>query len=354
MGSHAQSKEPRTGGVAHCLQVSALVQVQDRPDGHALGVIHTPAESLHSGQALAVGAHATTELIGHLRQALFASSHGKQQGQGAQHATGHDHTIRTIAARRKETAPTTNTGLQGDPLARLRLLDRSHASVRLHPHPQFFGQVKVIVRQRVLGPMPTPNHAGPTADAARSRGSFATKIGIRHSHTRLPEPNAHPGGMMLISQPQVRCHRRQSLVRRSRKGNLSGTQHPQGGLIVWGQLTLPVRQPAPGGRFKEGVRGSGQGIGVDQRSTANPDPGQDGHVPKKSQAQDATTTEPGKPKPTAQIPVAAGEVLITKAAALLQHQHRVTLLRQTQGRDRPTKTRTHDDPVVVLAFSLGS
>ena len=220
--------------------------------------------------------------------------------------------------------------------------------------PSCLGEPEVVLRQRVLGSVPAADHAASAADAAASLGARAAEERIRVRSSRLAGVDADPGRLEGLLDADLGRVLPEQLVGRTQLVVGADAEHAFGGLVVGGELDLPVRrQPGPLGVLVEGVAGPVEGVGVAEAAAADPVAGDDEHVLEGRHPHDPSQSEPRHPEVAAQVPGGLGEVLVGESPAAFEDPDPVALGRQPQGADRsPEAGADHQIVEVMLTRGL--
>ncbi len=232
------------------------------------------------------------------------------------------------------------------------LLEAFHRRHRNDLRASGFREAQVVLHQGVLGTVAAPRHAAPAFQAAGALRPRTAKVRVGHRLSGCfgairaeehPDRGGHPG----VAAPHVVGDLLDDAVGVGERRVLHHAQHPLRLLVVRHQLAAPVGDVRPLLVFEERLRWHVQGVGVVQRTAADPSAGQDHHVAQRVDALDAIATELRRPQELAQVPGGLGELLVGEAAAGLQHAHAVALFRQPQRADAAPESRTDDQDVVI-------
>jgi len=188
-------------------------------------------------------------------------------------------------------------------------------------------------------------HAAAAEGAAGSIRTLALEEGVRHCLTGFAEIDSHVRGFEGVLATDFPAHLPEHFVRIGKARVPGGPQHPQGGLVVRSQFGFPVGQVAPGGRGEEGILGDGQGVGVDEGTTAHPHAGKGRHMVEEGHLEETTEAHPGQPEEPLEVPVGLGEVASAEAPSFFEHQHPVALFREAQGAHAAAESGPYDDVV---------
>ena len=121
-----------------------------------------------------------------------------------------------------------------------------HRAQRLDVHPEPLGQGEVVLHEGVLGADPAADHAVAALGAARAARAGAAEVRVAR-RSRRAAPKKTPTGVLRKVSPTPRS----SAVRRMRSstspshGLVVAPEHPLGGVVVRGELGLPVGDVGP-------------------------------------------------------------------------------------------------------------
>ena len=91
VGRGQQAEEPRTGRIAHRLEVRVLVGVEHASDGDALRVVHVMLAAHYRQQHFRVGADEVAHARREAWQAVGTGAQLEQEGHRAEHPAGENH-----------------------------------------------------------------------------------------------------------------------------------------------------------------------------------------------------------------------------------------------------------------------
>ena len=332
------------------LDVGVGIGVDARGDRNRLGEVALVVRDGDRLDRLGVAAHDVTDPVAETRQRATVAAVGEQlvRPEGA----GRDH---DAPRRERGRAPAGEPGTcaaAGHPVPVAAVLRAERSDVGDLPLGQdldaeLLGEPEVVLHQGVLGAVPAADHAATAADAAASRGPLAAEEGIVDLDAGLAEVGADPRRLEGVADADLLAVLAQQVVRRPLVRIGRHAQHALGGVVVGGQLALPVAEPAPLGVLEERRPGPVQRVGVSQAATPDPGAGDDEEILEGRHPEDSAEPEAGHPEVAAEVPGRLGEVLVPVAAAALEDGDPVALLGEPQGGHRSAEAGPDDDPVEV-------
>ena len=211
-----------------------------------------------------------------------------------------------------------------------------------------FGQVQVVLDQRVLRVVPAAHHAAAAVDTAAPRRTFPAEVRVGHLLALAigraeegPDRRQLPGvrGAELagdVAQQDI-----------GRPGARIGrdAEHPAGGVVVGTEQGLPVGQVAPGRCGEHLVPRRHQHVGIAQAAAADARAVQHEDVAEGADLQNPEAAERGGPERLPDVPVGAGKVLVAEALAPLEHMHPVALFGEPKRRDAAAEPGADDDEI---------
>ncbi len=363
--------------VAHRLDVGVLVGVDRRRDRHALGEVGLPGTvplavaavvGLRAHQRLGVGTGQRAEPAGDVReppavlhtvqQALRAVGAGRDD-----HAPGRERTalaLLLVVGRQRADGEAT-AGVLGE---------RDDGGHRVDDGSRPLGEVEVVLVEGVLGAVAAARHALTALGTRLAGGARATEVRVRDlfSGRRLrgfgslladgvpavPEEDPDRRHVEGVADAHGLRGRLQMHIGRRHRGVEPYAQHPLGLVVVRLQLLLPVRDVLPLRVVEERLGRYVEGVGVVQRTAADPGTRQDHDIPQQVDALDAVEAEGGGPQIALEVPGVLRERLAGEAAAGFEDADAVALLGQPERGDRAAEAGADDEHVVVVPVVLGA
>ena len=286
--------------VAHRLDVGVVVRVERRGDGDSAGVVDVVPERARPQDCLGVRAGELAEPRRQVREDAVIA-HAVQQLLGADRTSGQDD-----LAGDDRVPPLAYPGVGAHGCDVVTAVgsrsDRRHRRQRADLGTTDFGEVQVVLEERVLRPVPAAGHALAALGAADPARSGATEVGVGGLDSRFAEVDAdrrgdeRPAGAHLLGDGP------HHLVGRSRRRVYHDAEHAPGLVVVGCQLLTPVGDVAPLGVGIEGRHGFVERVGVDERPAPDAGPGQDHHVAQQRDPLDAEQPEPRGPEERAHPP----------------------------------------------------
>lgn len=220
---------------------------------------------------------------------------------------------------------------------------------------RLFGQVEVILHQRVLGPVTATGHTFPAVGAGGTPRSGAAEIGVGDRFARprvlVGEQHTDRGAPVGVGDAHILRDLEQYPIRRGGRRIGRHAEHAGGLVVMRGEFVTPVGDVGPLLVLVEGLRRFVQGIGVDQRAAADAGAAHDEGVLEQGQPLDAETSESGRPEIFTQVPGILGEFVVGVATAGFQHADPVALLGEAQRRDAAAEPGTDHQHVVVVGLA---
>ncbi len=230
--------------------------------------------------------------------------------------------------------------------------DVQHGPFGHHLRAAAFGEVQVVLDERVLGAVGAAHHAAPAQLAAGALGALAVEEGVGHGLAGLAllaEVDPDGGLFVGVGDAEVLAELAQQLVGGVVVGVLHDPEHPLRLGVVGRELALPLCHLRPLAVFEELGGGDVEGVGVAKAAAAHAAAGDDGDVAEDRQAEDALHPQVWAPGVAAHVGGVLGELVVGKAPPALQHPDAVALLGEAQRGDAAAEARADHEPVVVVA-----
>jgi len=192
-------------------------------------------------------------------------------------------------------------------------------------------------------------HALAAVQAGPPRRADATEVRVADVLALLvAEQHADGREVERVAVPEPLRGGLDDRVGRAHLAHLGDAEHPLGLVVVGRELALPVRDVRPRGVLVERVERLVERVGVDERAAAHAGAREDERVAQQVDPLDAVAAQPRRPQVVAQVPGVLRELLVGEAAAGLEDEDLVALLREAQRRDAAAEAGSDDDDVVVV------
>ncbi len=256
--------------------MAVVVGVQDRGDRHTFPKILLVVRRGHADECLGVRTHRLAQLRRQLRQAIGLPLHREQKRHRAHDAAGEYDPPRLDRlgcalgkgwSHRDAVAPAVE-GMQP-----------GHFAFGEYLGAAAFGQVQVVLVQRVFRPDVAARHAGAAERATVALRSGAAEVGIRRLLARLSEVDGDVGRVAEVFAAVFAGDVSQDSIARRLERVGRSAEHALRGLVMWRQFAFPVGEPRPGRCLEECIFRHRQRIGIDERPAADAHAVQHRNVP---------------------------------------------------------------------------
>ena len=257
--------------------------------------------------------------------------------------------VRAVRLARHAPVRTVSTAYPAAP----RRPHRDRHGFRMHRRAGPFGQIQIVLDERVLRVVPAAGHALPglQAAAAARAGAAEERIVDLHAGFLAAVPaEEHPdrGHAERVPDPHLLGNLLHDLIRRCHRRVAHHAQHPFRLVVIGRELGAPVGDVRPLAVAVKGVLRLVERVGVHERASADPRAGQDDHVPQQVDPLDAQAAELRRPEEPAGVPGSPGIAGVLEPASRLEHTHPVALLGEPQRGDRAAETRADHEHVIVI------